>query len=180
MAIVVMKRPKMGLLQRIYLFEIFRGLVITLRHVFQRRWTLEYPEKKWELPRKYRGAPVLLTGMDGRQKCVACQMCEFACPADAISMVPGETGNEIEKYPVEFNIDMGLCIFCGYCQEACPEEAIWLKSEYDLADYNRDDLIFNKEKLLSMGRCEPFLEGTELPLNLDPENVRSQQDNPQP
>ena len=78
--------------------------------------------------------------------------------------VAGETEMAKEKFPEEFSIDMGLCIFCGYCQEVCPVEAIWLKEEYELADFNRTDLIFQKEKLLEMGRRPPYLPGKEKPL----------------
>ena len=160
-------RPKLTLWDRLYIPALLKGLKITLSHVFRPRVTLEYPEVRHRLPRQYRGAPVLLTGMDGREKCTSCKLCEFICPPQAISIVPGETEAEKEKYPKEFTIDFGLCIFCGYCQEVCPVEAIWLKDEYELADYDREDLKFDKEKLLQMGRRPPYLEGKELPLEAD-------------
>ncbi len=75
-----------------------------------------------------------------------------------------ETEDHKEKYPEEFFIDMGLCIFCGYCQEVCPVEAIWLKHQYELADYDRTALIFDKKKLLEMGRMAPYLKGREKPV----------------
>jgi NADH-quinone oxidoreductase subunit I len=161
---MIVQRPKLGWKEKIFFPEILRGLALTFRHMFRRSKTMQYPEQRWTLPGGYRGAPVLLTGLDGREKCVACQMCEFACPALAIKITAGEVGASKERAPKAFSIDFGRCIFCGYCQEACPEEAIWLKNEFELADYRRDTLIFDKETLLAMGRRGPFLQGKELPL----------------
>ena len=115
-------------------------------------------------PKAYRGAPILLTGLDGEEKCTSCKLCEFICPPRAIRIVAEETSLEKEKRPKEFDIDMGLCIFCGYCQEVCPEEAIWLKDEYEMAGYDRTALIFGKEQLLARGRKPPYLPGREKPL----------------
>ncbi len=157
-------RPHLSLMDRILFPAIFKGLKVTLSHIFRKRVTLEYPEVRHTLPDRYRGAPVLLTGVDGREKCTSCKLCEFICPPEAITIVPGETEAEKEKFPKEFSIDFGLCIFCGYCQEVCPVEAIWLKDEYELADYHRENLIFPKETLLEMGRKSPYLPNKELPL----------------
>ncbi len=77
----------------------------------------------------------------------------------------GETEDPKEKFPREFTIDMGLCIFCGYCEEVCPVEAIWLKEEYEMADYARAGLIFGKEDLLARGRKPPYPPGKEKPLS---------------
>lgn len=162
-----LQRPKLRWWERTYFPAILQGLLITFRHIprVKDRVTLEYPETRWELPKKYRGAPVLLTGLDGHEKCTSCKLCQFICPPRAITIVGGETELEKEKYPKAFSIDMGLCIFCGYCQEVCPVEAIWLKDEYELADYDRTKLIFNKERLLEMGRKGPYLPGKEKPLD---------------
>ncbi len=162
-----LERPKLKWWERTYFPAILQGLAITFRHIprVNKRVTLEYPEVRWELPKKYRGAPVLLTGLDGHEKCTSCKLCQFICPPRAINIVAGETELSKEKYPREFTIDMGLCIFCGYCQEVCPVEAIWLKDEYELADYDRTRLIFTKEELLARGRKEPYLPGKEKPLN---------------
>ena len=157
-------RPKLGLKEKLFIPEIIRGLMLTMRHLFKKKLTMQYPEQRWALPSGYRGAPVLLTGLDGREKCVACQMCEFACPALAIKITAKETPDGKERFPDYFHVDFGRCIFCGYCQEACPEEAIWLKDQFELADYRRDTLIFDKDTLLAMGRKGPYLPGKELPL----------------
>lgn len=164
------QRPALSLLERLYFPAILKGMWLTFQHIprIKRRVTLEYPEKRWDLPAKYRGAPVLLTGLDGQEKCTSCKLCQFICPSEAIRIVADETSLEKEKYPKEFYIDMGLCIFCGYCQEVCPVEAIWLKDEYELADFDRTDLIFDKAKLLEMGRKPPYLPGKEKPLEEKP------------
>jgi len=161
-----LERPKLTWWERTYFPAILQGLAITFRHIprFKKRVTLEYPEVRWELPKKYRGAPVLLTGLDGHEKCTSCKLCQFICPPRAINIVAGETDLAKEKFPKEFTIDMGLCIFCGYCQEVCPVEAIWLKDEYELADYDRTRLIYTKEELLARGRKPPYLPGKEKPL----------------
>jgi NADH-quinone oxidoreductase subunit I len=89
-------------------------------------------------------------------KCVSCQLCEFVCPPKAIRITPPgpagapEVGN-VEKAPKEFDINMLRCIFCGYCQEVCPEEAIFLMQDYSLTGTSRDEMIYNKEKLLALG-----------------------------
>lgn len=161
-----LQRPKLTWWERTYFPAILQGLAITFRHIprIKKRVTLEYPEVRWELPKKYRGAPVLLTGLDGQEKCTSCKLCQFICPPRAINIVAGETDLAKEKFPREFTIDMGLCIFCGYCQEVCPVEAIWLKDEYELADYDRTRLIYTKEELLTRGRKPPYLPGKEKPL----------------
>ena len=102
------------------------------------------------------GAPYLVTDQAGRTKCVSCQLCEFVCPPKAIRIIPpGEAGapeaGNVEKAPKEFDINMLRCIFCGYCQEVCPEEAIFLMKDYSLTGTSRDEMIYNKEKLLALG-----------------------------
>ena len=93
---------------------------------------------------------------DGRTKCVSCQLCEFVCPPKAIKITPPgptvdpTTGN-VEKRPAEFEINMLRCIFCGFCQEVCPEEAIFLQKDYSLTGQSRKEMVYNKEKLLSLG-----------------------------
>lgn len=154
-------RPTLTIFEKLYFPAVLQGLKVTFSHIFKKRVTLEYPEKRWSLPSRYRGAPVLLTGEDGREKCTSCKLCQFICPPKAINIVADETDAQKEKYPKEFTIDFGLCIFCGYCEEVCPVEAIFLKNEYELSDFDRENLKFNKEKLLEMGRKKPYLIGKE-------------------
>jgi len=153
------ERPRLSFWQKLYLPEIFRGLVITFRHLVEpRKFTLRYPEEKPVLPRGYRGAPTLVRDDEGREKCVACSMCEVVCPPKAIRIQPAEIqdpNSKIERYPEEFQINMLRCIFCGLCEEACPENAIVLLQDFSLADYTREELIFDKRKLYELGGTIP-------------------------
>ena len=153
---MIVKRAKLNWWERLYLPAIIGGLKVTLRHFFKKKITMQYPEEKWVVPEGYRGAPYLVRDQDGRTKCVSCQLCEFICPPKAIRITPPgpqgapEVGN-VEKAPKEFDINMLRCIFCGYCQEVCPEEAIFLMQDYSLTGITREEMIYNKEKLLELG-----------------------------
>ena len=153
-------RPeKLTLAERLYIPEILRGLKLTFSHLFKPKVTMEYPEQRWELPPNYRGAPALVKDQDGRVKCVACFLCQEICPPQAITIVGGELeGSNVEKYPLLFDIDMLRCIYCGFCEDVCPEEAIFLTKHYELAGYSREEMIFDKEKLLQLGgvRYDPI------------------------
>lgn len=159
MAIVV-ERKRLSLLERTYLPQIVSGLFITFRNIFKPRVTLQYPDQRPVLPKHYRGAPTLVRDSEGREKCVSCQLCEFVCPSKAIRIIPGEIDSDggyayIEKAPQKFQIDMTRCIFCGMCEEVCPEQAIFLQDEFSLTGYTRAELLFNKEKLYSIGGVMP-------------------------
>jgi len=154
MAIVVDR--KLGLLDRLYLPGIFRGMRITLKHLFRRKFTMQYPEQRWTFPEGFRGVPALVKDQEGRTKCVACYLCQFVCPPKAITITAGEMpGNKIEKYPETFDINMLRCIYCGLCEEVCPEQAIFLSKDYEVAGSKRTDLIFGKDKLLEIGGVRP-------------------------
>lgn len=162
MALVV-QRPKLTFLEQIYLPAIFSGLLITLRHMKnyllgRTKVTMQYPEERWDsqLPPWYRGAPALVTDEHGKERCVACQLCEFICPPRAITITPEEIPSEtkwakVEKRPQEFEIDMIRCIYCGLCEEVCPEQAIFLQKEYSITGYSREEMKHNKAKLYEMG-----------------------------
>jgi NADH-quinone oxidoreductase subunit I len=152
-------QEKLTLAERLYVPEILRGLKLTLTHLFGPKVTMEYPEQRWELPPNYRGAPALVTDQDGREKCVACFLCQEICPPQAITIVGGEIKqSNIEKYPIAFDIDMLRCIYCGFCEDVCPEEAIFLTKNFELAGYSREEMIFNKERLYQLGgvRFDPI------------------------
>jgi NADH-quinone oxidoreductase subunit I len=153
---MIIERKPLTLWERLYLPAIIGGFKVTVRHFFKRKVTMQYPEEKWVVPSGYRGAPYLVKDQAGRTKCVSCQLCEFVCPPKAIRITPPglqpnpDAGN-VEKAPKEFEINMLRCIYCGYCQEVCPEEAIFLMRDYALIGSNRDEMIFNQEKLLALG-----------------------------
>ena len=162
MALVV-QRPKLNLFEKMYFPAIVAGLAITLKHfknllAGKTKVTMQYPEEKWDskLPTWYRGAPTLVTDEHGKDRCVACQLCEFICPPRAITITPMEIPatdrwSKVEKRPKEFEIDMIRCIYCGLCEEVCPEQAIFLKKEYSITGYSRQEMKHNKEKLYEMG-----------------------------
>jgi NADH-quinone oxidoreductase subunit I len=153
------RQGKLTLAEWLYIPEILRGLKLTLSHLFRPKVTMEYPEERWELPANFRGAPALVKDQDGREKCVACFLCQEICPPQAITIVGGELpGSKVEKYPLAFEIDMLRCIYCGFCEDVCPEEAIFLTKNFELAGYNRDEMIFDKEKLYHLGgmRYDPI------------------------
>jgi NADH-quinone oxidoreductase subunit I len=158
--IKVKREEKIGWLERLYVPMIVKGLGVTSRHFFSNLrgfitgrnrtdFVVQYPEERVDFPDAFRGMPVLVQLDNGQPKCVACGLCEFACPTDCISIVPGEIlGSRIERYPEAFDIDMSRCMFCGLCEEACPEEAIVMSREVELSTYDRDSLNFEKEQLL--------------------------------
>lgn len=145
-------------LQRLYILEIAKGLVLTLKQVFRPKFTRQYPEERWNPPASFRGRPVLVEE-DGVERCVACGLCARVCPALAIDVQASETELAKERYPVRFEINMLRCIFCGFCEEACPEEAIIMSDEYELVFRNTEHAVFGKEKLLmSTDRLKTRLE----------------------
>jgi NADH-quinone oxidoreductase subunit I len=150
-----MEQTPLTVMESLYLPAIGKGLALTLKHFFKKSVTMQYPEQKWTLPEYYRGAPALVKDEDGREKCVACCLCEYVCPPKAIRIVPGEIDSDVERGPAEFDINMLRCIFCGYCEEACPEEAIFMTHDYELCSESREELIHDKEKLYERGGVRP-------------------------
>jgi NADH-quinone oxidoreductase subunit I len=143
----------LGMAERSYLPLFFHGLTTTLAHLFGRKKTIEFPEEHYEMPDpiKYRGVHRLNRDAQGRVKCVACFLCATACPAHCIDIVAAESPwPDREKYPQSFTIDELRCISCGMCEEACPVDAIELTSFFDLSGKSREEMIFDKEKLLSI------------------------------
>jgi NADH-quinone oxidoreductase subunit I len=156
----VLERKPLTWAERTYLPQILGGLRLTFSNIFKKPVTVEYPEQRPPIPAGYRGVPTLVKDPDGREKCVACQLCEFVCPPKAIRITPREIPADaptahVEKAPKEFEIDMLRCIYCGLCQEVCPEEAIWLQTTYSVTGLTREEFVNNKEKLYEMGGTLP-------------------------
>ena len=146
------EEPKVGLFERMYLPAIAQGLTTTVRHIFRPQVRTErYPEVEPTMVPNYRGVHRLNRDEQGRVKCVACYMCATACPAHCIDIVAAPSPwPDREKYPEGFVIDELRCIYCGMCEEACPVDAIELTTLYDLTGLSREQMMFDKEKLLSV------------------------------
>ncbi|MCC7086708.1 MAG: NADH-quinone oxidoreductase subunit I [Pirellulales bacterium] len=148
-----LEEPKLGLSGRMYLPLFVQGLTTTFKHLVGPKVTLSFPEERPQIgnPLIYRGVHRLNKDGTGRVKCVACFLCATACPAHCIDIVAAESPwPDREKYPESFTIDELRCIFCGMCEEACPVDAIELTSLLDLTGRSREEMIFDKEKLLSV------------------------------
>ena len=145
------EEPSIGLWESMYLPAIAQGLATTVRHIFQKPVTQQYPEQRPQLPLNYRGVHRLNRDEQGRVKCVACMLCATACPAHCIEIIGDEAPwEDRDKYPIKFEIDELRCIYCGMCEEACPVDAIELTSIFDLTGSTRQEMIFDKDKLLSV------------------------------
>ena len=154
--VVFVKPPKMGLLEQLYIPAVVEGLATTVSHTVSAlfgsgKLTQQFPEVEPKLPANYRGVHRLNRDDKGRVKCVACYMCSTACPAHCIDIVAAPSPwPDREKYPETFVIDELRCIYCGMCEQACPVDAIELTTLYDLTGLSREEMMFDKEKLLSV------------------------------
>mgnify|MGYP003330236420 CR=1 FL=1 len=151
------EEPEIGFWEATFLPAIIEGLKTTIKHVTNYKpVTEQYPEEKPTLPLHYRGVHRLNRDDQGRVKCVACMMCATACPARCIDIVAQEAPKDDpkwvdrDKFPKSFVIDELKCIYCGMCEEACPVDAIEMTHIYDLTGMTRQEMLFDKEKLLSV------------------------------
>ena len=152
----VVSNKEMTFLESMYLIAIIKGLFITIRHLFRRKVTIQYPEQVREMSPVYRGQHMLKRDEEGRENCTACGLCALSCPAEAITMKAEQRkANELhlyreEKYASIYEINMLRCIFCGLCEEACPKDAIYLTISKELvpSSYEREDFIFGKDRLV--------------------------------
>jgi NADH-quinone oxidoreductase subunit I len=152
-----MTPPKLNIFEKTYIPQILGGLAVTGRHILAsasgKVFTVQYPEEKHIPSANYRGVHRLNKDENERIKCVACMLCATACPAHCIDIVGAtapDTWDDREKYPESFVIDELRCIYCGMCEEACPVDAIELTGLYDLTGLSREEMIFDKTKLLSV------------------------------
>lgn len=131
------------------MLSLLKGLWDIFGHAFRRRVTIQYPEQKPYLPPRWRGR-IILSQINGHERCVACYLCAVACPPSCISLqaAEDETGR---RYPKFFRINFSRCIFCGFCEEACPTRAIQLTPDFEMGEYKRESLVYEKEDLLIAG-----------------------------
>ena len=132
------------------MFSNLRTLWNVFLHMFRRRVTVQYPDQKVKLPPRWRGRIVLSRDPDGGERCVACYLCAVACPVDCIALQTTEDPAD-RRYPEFFRINFSRCIFCGYCEEACPTYAIQLTPDYEMCEYHRHNMVYEKEDLMING-----------------------------
>ena len=121
-----------------------------LKHTFRRPVTVQYPDEKPYLPPRYRGRIILSRSANGQERCVACYLCSVACPVDCIALQATEDEHG-RRYPEFFRINFSRCILCGFCEEACPTYAIQLTPDFEMGEYDRQNLVYEKEDLLISG-----------------------------
>ena len=130
--------------------EIAKGMWLTLRYMFRRRATVNYPYEKGPLSPRFRGEHALRRYPNGEERCIACKLCEAICPAQAIT-IEAEPREDGSRRTTRYDIDMTKCIYCGFCQEACPVDAIVEGPNFEFATETREELYYNKDKLLANG-----------------------------
>src|SRR5580700_3779563 len=132
------------------MFSILKSLWAVLKHATHKRVTEQYPEERPKLSARYRGRIILSRDPDGQERCVACYLCSGVCPVDCISLQATDDGAG-RRYPEFFRINFSRCIYCGMCEEACPTNAIQLTPDFELGEYDRQNLVYEKEHLLISG-----------------------------
>ena len=144
-------------IKSLFLLELWKGLSITGRYLFRKKFTVQYPEEKAPMSPRFRGVHALRRYANGEERCIACKLCEATCPALAIT-IEAEPRADGSRRTTRYDIDLFKCIYCGYCQEACPVDAIVETRIYEYSFENRQDAVLTKEKLLEIGdKCEAQL-----------------------
>jgi NADH-quinone oxidoreductase subunit I len=135
----------------LFLRELVSGLFLTFKYFFKPKLTLNYPHEKNPISPRFRGEHALRRYPNGEERCIACKLCEAICPAQAITIEAGPRRNDGTRRTTRYDIDMVKCIYCGLCQEACPVDAIVEGPNFEFAAETREELYFDKERLLANG-----------------------------
>lgn len=140
------------------LWEIVQGHLLTLKYMFKPKVTLDYPYEKGPISPRFRGQHALRRYPNGEERCIACKLCEAICPAQAIT-IEAEPREDGSRRTTRYDIDMTKCIYCGMCEESCPVDAIVEGPNFEYATQTREELFYDKEKLLDNGdRWETLLD----------------------
>ncbi len=145
----MMTRMVQGL-KSFLLLDVVKGMALTLKYLFKRKATLNYPYEKGPLSPRFRMEHALRRYPSGEERCIACKLCEAICPALAIT-IEAEPRDDGSRRTTRYDIDMTKCIYCGLCQEACPVDAIVMGPNYEFATETHEELLYNKAKLLDNG-----------------------------
>ena len=132
------------------LIELLQGMWLTFRYMFRPSITLNYPYEKGPLSPRFRGEHALRRYPNGEERCIACKLCEAVCPAQAIT-IEAEPRDDGSRRTTRYDIDMTKCIYCGFCEEACPVDAIVEGPNFEYATETREELMYDKSKLLANG-----------------------------
>lgn len=134
----------------IFLTDFASAFVLSMKYLFKPKRTINYPFEKGPLSPRFRGEHALRRYANGEERCIACKLCEAICPAQAIT-IEAEPRDDGSRRTTRYDIDMVKCIYCGFCQEACPVDAIVEGPNFEFATESREELMYDKEKLLSNG-----------------------------
>ena len=134
----------------IFLSEFIKAIIIAVKEIFKKKKTINYPFEKGSISPRFRGEHALRRYPNGEERCIACKLCEAVCPAQAIT-IDAEPREDGSRRTTRYDIDMSKCIYCGLCQESCPVDAIVEGPNFEFATETREELMYNKEKLLSNG-----------------------------
>ena len=140
----------MRYLKSLFLLELLRGMRLTGRYMFKQKITVQYPEEKTPLSRRFRGLHALRRYPNGEERCIACKLCEAVCPALAITIESAQRDDGTRR-TTRYDIDLTKCIFCGFCEESCPVDSIVETHVFEYHGEQRGDLYMTKEKLLAIG-----------------------------
>ncbi len=134
----------------VLLWELVSGMALTLKYMFKRTVTLNYPYEKGPLSPRFRGEHALRRYPNGEERCIACKLCEAICPAQAIT-IEAEPRDDGSRRTTRYDIDMVKCIYCGFCEEACPVDAIVEGPNFEYSTETREELLYDKDRLLANG-----------------------------
>ncbi|MBX9786223.1 MAG: NADH-quinone oxidoreductase subunit NuoI [Alphaproteobacteria bacterium] len=146
----ITSHPFFKVFKTFFLVDLISGMYLTLRYMFKKKVTLMYPYEKGSLSVRFRGEHALRRYPNGEERCIACKLCEAVCPAQAIT-IEAEEREDGSRRTTRYDIDMTKCIYCGLCEEACPVDAIVEGPNFEFSTETREELYYDKDKLLSNG-----------------------------